>query len=283
MVTIKNEYLTARIAERGAELKSLSRDGIEFMYEGRPEVWDYSAPMVFPICGALKDGKFTYRGKEYSLMKHGFARTAVFSAEKLSESSAVFTLAPTEEMKSSYPFDFELRVIFSLVGERLSVKYEVENKGNGTMYFSIGSHEAYRTEGGIERFDVVFDEPITVLKTAIEDGLTGKKTVPVLKNSAVYPLYESVFINDALVFRDFPTRAATLRDRVTGRGVRVEFPDMKNMLLWHVPGAPYMCIEPWSGMPDAHDADGLIEHKLDITALEAGKTYENEHFIIPIL
>lgn len=283
MITLKNQYLTAKIAEVGAELKSLMRDGVEFMYEGRPEVWNYSAPMVFPICGGLRDGKFIYEGKEYFLQKHGFVRTALFSVTSATDTEAVFTIESSEATKAVYPFDFILRVVFTLDGAALRVKYEVENTGEKTMYFSIGSHEAYKTEGGIERFDVVFDEPLTLTKTVIEQGITGNKTVPVLKNSAVYPLYESAFINDALVFQNIPARAATLRDRQTGRGVRVEFPDMKNMLLWHVPDAPYMCIEPWSGMPDSVDTDGRIENKLDITALEAGKNYENEHLIIPIL
>lgn len=283
MITLKNQYLTAKIAEVGAELKSLMRDGVEFMYEGRPEVWNYSAPMVFPICGGLRDGKFIYEGKEYFLQKHGFVRTALFSVTSATDTEAVFTIESSEATKAVYPFDFVLRVVFTLDGEALRVKYEVENTGEKTMYFSIGSHEAYKTEGGIERFDVVFDEPLTLAKTVIEEGITGNKTVPVLKNSAVYPLYESAFINDALMFQNIPARAATLRDRQTGRGVRVEFPDMKNMLLWHVPDAPYMCIEPWSGMPDSVDTDGRIENKLDITALEAGKNYENEHLIIPIL
>ena len=283
MITLKNQYLTAKIAEVGAELKSLMRDGVEFMYEGRPEVWNYSAPMVFPICGGLRDGKFIYEGKEYFLQKHGFVRTALFSVTSATDTEAVFTIESSEATKAVYPFDFVLRVVFTLDGAALRVKYEVENTGEKTMYFSIGSHEAYKTEGGIERFDVVFDEPLTLTKTVIEQGITGNKTVPVLKNSAVYPLYESAFINDALVFQNIPARAATLRDRQTGRGVRVEFPDMKNMLLWHVPDAPYMCIEPWSGMPDSVDTDGRIENKLDITALEAGKNYENEHLIIPIL
>lgn len=283
MITLKNQYLTAKIAEVGAELKSLTRDGIEFMYEGRPEVWNYSAPMVFPICGGLRDGKFIYEGKEYFLQKHGFVRTALFSVTSATDTEAVFTIKSSEATKAVYPFDFVLRVVFTLDGAALRVKYEVENTGEKTMYFSIGSHEAYKTEGGIERFDVVFDEPLTLAKTVIEEGITGNKTVPVLKNSAVYPLYESAFINDTLMFQNIPARAATLRDRQTGRGVRVEFPDMKNMLLWHVPDAPYMCIEPWSGMPDSVDTDGRIENKLDITALEAGKNYENEHLIIPIL
>ncbi|MBR2466722.1 MAG: aldose 1-epimerase family protein [Clostridia bacterium] len=282
MITLKNETLTALISETGAEVKSLSRAGEEFIWEGDPEIWKFSAPMVFPICGALKDGKFIHRGKEYALQKHGFARTSEFSVSKLSEEEAVFTLAATDETRAVFPFEFELRVIYTLEGERLAVRYEVENKGFEKMYFSLGSHEAYKTPEGIEEYDVIFDEPVSLAKTVIEDALTTEKTVPVLKNSSVLPLYHKSFENDALLFRDVAFRAATLKNRVNGRGVRVEFPDMRHMLLWHVKKSPYMCIEPWDGLPDAADADGRIENKLDVTELEAGKIYKNVHFITPI-
>lgn len=283
MITIKNERLTAKISELGAELKSLVMSGEEFMWQADPKVWGFSAPMVFPICGALRDGKFTYEGKEYTLPKHGFVRMSEFSVTSLTESEAVFTLTSSEKTKAMYPFDFILRVIFTLDGATLRVKYEVENTGDKTMYFSLGSHEAYSAPEGVESYDVVFDAPVNLAKTIIEDSFTTEKTVPVLKNSAVFPLYCSDFEVDALVFRDVPFRAATLRNRVTGRGVRVEFPDMEHMLLWHVYKSPYMCIEPWSGLPDACDADGKIENKLAITALDAGKTYVNEHTITPFI
>lgn len=279
MVTLKNEQLTAVICERDAELKSLKREETEYIFEGDPAIWSYSAPMVFPICGALKDGKFTYRGKEYALMKHGFARTSIFDAKKLSDASAVFTLCSTEETKSAYPFDFELRVIFTLDNESIRVKYEVENLGADSMYFSIGSHEAYKTVGGIERFDVVFDGAVDLCKTVIEGDLTTEKTVPVLKSGARFPLCERDFENGGIVIRDIPTKSAALIERDTGRGVRVDFPDMKHMLLWHMVDAPYMCIEPWSGLPDAVSSDGRLENKLDITELSPGKTYVNEHVI----
>lgn len=281
MITIKNERLTAKISELGAELKSLTMAGEEFMWQGDPEVWGFSAPMVFPICGLLRDGKFLYEGKEYSLPKHGFVRASEFTVTSLTDTEAVFTLVSSEKTKEAYPFDFILSVIFTLDGATLRVRYEVENTGAKTMYFSLGSHEAYSTPEGIESYDVVFDAPVDLAKTIIEDSLTTEKTVPVLKNSTVFPLYYSAFEDDALVFRDVPFRAATLRNRVTGRGVRVEFPDMEHMLIWHKYLAPYMCIEPWSGLPDACDADGKIENKLSITALDAGKTYTNEHTITP--
>ena len=40
--------------------------------------------------------------------------------------------------------------------------------------------------------------------------------------------------------------------------------------IWQKPGAPYVCIEPWCGLPDLDSHNGRIEEKYAINALEAG-------------
>ena len=90
MITLKNEYITARFSTTGAELKSLISGDSEYVWEGRPEVWKGSCPLLFPICGGLKDDKYTYCGKEYTLLKHGYARNKEFEVESLNKDSIVF-------------------------------------------------------------------------------------------------------------------------------------------------------------------------------------------------
>ena len=60
MITIKNEYLSASFHEIGAELKSLVCNDTEYIWEGKAEVWAGSCPLLFPICGGLKDDKYVY-------------------------------------------------------------------------------------------------------------------------------------------------------------------------------------------------------------------------------
>ena len=54
MITIKNEYLTAKINELGAELKSLVCNDTEYIWEGRSEVWAGSCPLLFRYAVDLK-------------------------------------------------------------------------------------------------------------------------------------------------------------------------------------------------------------------------------------
>ena len=58
MITIKNEYLTASFSEIGAELKSLTLDGKEYIWNGNADFWAMSSPLLFPICGGLKKDKY---------------------------------------------------------------------------------------------------------------------------------------------------------------------------------------------------------------------------------
>ena len=98
---------------------------------------------MFPICGGLKNDKYTLNGKEYTLQKHGYARFKTFEVENKTDNYVVFLHKSDAETKESFPFDYELRVIYTLTGKTLSVDYSVKNLSECTMYFSISSHEGY--------------------------------------------------------------------------------------------------------------------------------------------
>lgn len=277
MITLKNEFLCAKISEVGAELKSLVADGDERIWQGIPEVWKSSCPLLFPICGGLKDDCYFYAGKAYTLEKHGFARFATFTVRNQTETSADFVLTPPPETKEKYPFDYVLTVGYRLTGRSLEIRYTVENRTDGEMYFSIGSHEGYSTPEGIEDYDVIFPEAETLDSFVLYGNLLSDQRLPMLKNSHVLPLYEKYFTVDALVFRDLKSRSAVLRNRKTGRAVQVDFPDCPYFLLWHKPNAPYICLEPWDGIGDRVGAGADLTEKEGIHRLAKGDVYRAAH------
>lgn len=279
MITLNNGTLTVKINEIGAEIKSVVKGGTELMWPGRSEVWGNTAPLMFPICGGLKEDKYILDGKEYTLEKHGFTRNALFGVESATDTQAVFLLKANDETRKSYPFEFELRVIYTIDGESIKIEYKVDNRDNKTMYFSIGSHEAYYTPEGIEDYDVIFPEKETLDASDLYGNILAKSGRRIIKDSDTIALYDKYFIIDALVFTTLKSRSATLRNRKTGRAVKVDFPFAKYFLLWHKHGAPYICLEPWTGIPDVEGSGYDITKKEGITALDAGKTYLGEHTI----
>ena len=81
-IKLSNGKIEATVSARGAELIDLKKEGRAILWCGDPAVWGFHAPILFPICGGLRDDKYLYRGKEYELKKHGFARTAEFAIEE---------------------------------------------------------------------------------------------------------------------------------------------------------------------------------------------------------
>jgi galactose mutarotase-like enzyme len=91
--TIENDFLKVVIAEEGAELQSiiLKKTGKEHLWQGDATFWPRRAPLLFPIVGRLKNDTMTFKGKEYNMPQHGFARDLHFSVEKMTDQSIVLT------------------------------------------------------------------------------------------------------------------------------------------------------------------------------------------------
>lgn len=277
MITLNNDILTAKIDEFGAELKSLKKDGYEYIWQSDPQIWSGSAPVLFPICGALKDNKYILDGKEYYMGQHGFARLKKFQVESVTDTKAVFILKEDEETLKMYPFKFELRVIFTLKNNALKTEYRVKNLTENTMYFSVGSHEALATPEGVEDYDIIFQKKET-LETMLCNGplMTDNKML-IAKNTDTLPIYDKYFLLDTLIFGELNSKSATLKNRKTERAVRIDFPDADYFLIWHKPSAPYLCLEPWSGMADHQNSDYDIRKRDCIISIDFNKEYINTH------
>lgn len=279
MVEIKNYECSVSISEMGAEIKSIVFKGKEYMWDSDPKFWAQSAPIMFPICGGLKGGKYELFGKEYEMSKHGFAKLNEFEVEKKSESSVTMLLKDNEQTRKAYPYSFEFRVSFELRGNSLRVTYDAKNADDKAMYCSVGCHEAYACPEGIEAYDIVFPEKETLKAYGLNGDILTDYTKPIIENSSVLPLKDEYFYLDALVFRDLKSRSATLVNRESGRSVKVDFDGFDYFVLWHKFTAPYICIEPWAGIPDVAGSSYDITKKEGIHEVAPGDSLKRVHTI----
>jgi len=279
MVTITNGILTAKFSKLGAELKSLVCNRIEYIWPGDEKYWAGSAPILFPICSGLVNDTYYLDGKAYQMQKHGFARFCEFAVEEIKEDFVTFRLDSDAESKKCYPFDYVLRITYTLKGKTLQVRYEVENLSVDTMYFSIGSHEGYYCPEGIEEYDVILPAPETLDSGVLEGPVLGKKKIRVLENSDTLALQYDYFAVDALVFQDMQARSVTLRHRNSDKSVRVSFPDREYFLLWTKTGAPYICLEPWCGISDSVDSNQNFKTKAGIRKIAPNGKFVSTHWI----
>ena len=276
-VTLQNGCLTVVISSLGAEIQSIrDAQGVERIWQGDPKFWTGRAPILFPVAGGLKDDAYLWQGKRYEMPKHGFVRKIEWQVEKAEAEQAVFL---TTEKHAGFPFDYELRAIFTLKENQLDVAYAVTSRNEGPFCISVGAHEAFATPGGIEDYEIVYEEEETLAHSLLVGNLNTHETQLIAEHTRVLPLRYSYFAVDALVFRSLRSRGVTLRCKSNPRTIRVDFPDHPILMLWDKPGAEYICIEPWCNGPDFVDAPAQIDQKFGFMRIEKGETIVRHHVI----
>ena len=86
-IELKNEYLTVQFKTLGGQLTSIKdKDGLEYLWQADPEYWNGQAPILFPICGSLRNDWAIYRPQERPfftglIRRHGFVRKEEFTLE----------------------------------------------------------------------------------------------------------------------------------------------------------------------------------------------------------
>lgn len=285
LTTISNGKYTAVICDKGAELYSLKAGGIEYIWQADAAYWNRHAPVLFPFVGRCKGDSYTYGDASYKMKQHGFARDNVFEVERVGETSASFVLRSNPELKKIYPFDFELHVEYRLGGAGLEVVYTVKNNGGSVMFYSIGSHEAYRcplVEG--ERFEdyrLRFGTNERLDRFYLDDGLTSRDSDPFIDFGQEMALKHEYFYRSVAVLKNLRSTSVTLKSRVSGHGVEVRFAGFKNFGVWQAKDAPFLALEPWNGISDEAAFFGTLPTKTDILRLNAGASQVFTHSIHP--
>ena len=276
LISIQNHYLHVEISTRGAELQSIrDSSGNERLWQGDPAFWTGRAPIMFPICGGLREDAYYLDGQRYSMPKHGFARKTEWQTEECSSERAVFLLTETHP---GFPFRYELRAIYQLLENSLKVTYAIRNLDNRTFCCSVGSHEAWATPDGLESYSIEFEQPEQLANYPPIGNLLPREPVILGENVHELPLKTDYFAVDALVFPHLKSRAVTLKKQ-DKKVLRVSYEGMSVLLLWTKPGANYICIEPWCSTPDYVDSDMQIRNKPGILTLAPGTAAERTHRI----
>ncbi|MBR2847729.1 MAG: aldose 1-epimerase family protein [Clostridia bacterium] len=279
-IIIKNNDISAVISTMGAELCSIKNTkGTEFIWQGDENFWMGHSPVLFPICGGLKDDKYILEGKEYTLDKHGYARFTEFECILKEESKAVFSLKSNAESLKSYPYEYDFRITYEVVSNTLKVIYEIENKTDKIMYTSFGAHEGYACPEGIEDYEIVFDKEETLDTCTLAGSILDGNTKRILDCGKVLKLNYDYFATDALVFKNLNSKGATLRKCDGTKECHVDFEGFNYFLLWTKPGAKYICLEPWCGIHDDVNSDYDITKKEGIEKIAPKDTISRTHIV----
>lgn len=266
---LNNGIIKVTIAEMGAEVKSVVKDGREYMWCGDPKYWCRTSPVLFPFVGGLKNGKYSIDGVEYDGRKHGFARDLKFDVVEKTDTSVTFALKDSEETYKDYPYHFTLLIKYTLDGAAVKVEWTVKNENDGKIGFSIGGHPAFNLceDGNYFKFNTDSDIKYYLVDP---DGLCDKSTLHTAECDGYLKMYEGMFDNDAFIIEDKQATEVSLCDKDKKPYVTVRF-DAPLFGLWHPAGTniPFVCIEPWYGRCDGSDFSGDLFERDYVQTLDA--------------
>mgnify|MGYP006306903603 CR=1 FL=1 len=155
----------------------------------------------------------------------------------------------------------------------LCVAYEVTNKDQRDMPFSIGAHPAFFIPRIIDKqmqeYHLIFDQPETLERQFIVEGLRNGDRKTVLENEKKLSLHPKLFEQDALIFKNYRSKTVSLIAQSDGKKlVEMNVADFPYLGIWQKVGADYICIEPWYGIADTHDFAGELKDKEGIIVLK---------------
>jgi galactose mutarotase-like enzyme len=285
--TLKNDQLEIRVDTFGAELHSIRKDGVEYLWQADETFWARHAPVLFPIVGKLKNGHYhiSEDSTNYKMGGHGFARDNDFTLIKADRNDLVYELASDDATHRSYPYEFDFKVSYHLKDNKIRVRYLVENNDEETMYFGLGAHPAFNVplkQGTFEDYKLTISpaETRTFIPLDPSSGL-----IYLDKRQEITPqelsLTRELFKEDALVYTSSPEMEVALTNSHDSRSVKVHWKNMPYFGLWspYPAEAPFVCIEPWCGIADEDNSDGDLTTKFGINELEPGESFACEYTI----
>lgn len=289
LYTIKNDKLIVEISNHGAELMSVrdAQNGYEYIWQGDKRFWEDRSPTLFPICGQLFGGKYTHKGKEYSMSGHGFAKDMSFELKSSDEASITLEIRSNEYTKSFYPFEFEFSVTYKLSGNELSVEANIANTGDEILPATFGAHPGFNIplsdDCKFEDFYFEFSEEcypnqLTILDDAMFAGTT--ETL-MLKDNRILPLKRELFKIDG-IFMNRIADEITLKSDKNPRSVTVKYKGFPYLGIWQEYGedTPFICVEPWCGLPDYEGLSRDIMKKNDMFRISPNHTKSIYYSII---
>ena len=288
MHTLKNEILTVQVKEHGAELASIRKGSVEYLWQADPMFWGRHSPVLFPIVGSVWEKRYRVDGREFELGQHGFARDMDFTMVEGGEDEVRYRLESTEDTLKKYPWPFVLEIAYRLHGNMIDVIWEVSNPGNEDMYFQIGAHPAFNYPDydpqTVERGFLSFDrgEGLECIRIK-EKGCVDAETLYPLDIPAdgLLPLTRETFDKiDTIMLQDGQIGSVALyrTDRTPWLKLSFEAPVVG---IWSPPGknAPFICLEPWYGRCDRAGYEGDYRDRDWVNRLAPGERFSSVYTI----
>lgn len=282
--TLSNDDFEVEFTSLGGTLSSIKdKAGVEYLWQGNPEYWTGTAPVLFPICGSIRDDKADIGdGLKTAMPRHGIVRKSEFKFDGMSDAGIQFSITSNEETLKKFPYEFKLNTRYVLEEKKIQITYEVENKDSKDMPFFVGGHPGFNcplTEGeDYSDYYLEFEteENCTVPTPVTETGLIDvEHRTPCLNQEKTMELKHELFHKDAVILDELKSRKIKLLSKKSDIGVEVDFADFPYVILWSTANdGPFVAIEPWVGLSTCSDESDIFEEKRNVQVVKPGEKKE---------
>lgn len=249
------------VPERGALITGWKVGSEDILYMDRETLLDKSKsvrggiPVLFPLAGPVRDGKYEVDGQTYALGQHGFARNSAFTVKAHGDDFIELELISSDATLKGYPFEFKLLCTYRIADGRVWLDQEIHNHSSRVMPFQFGYHPYFLT-GSEKR--IAWEIPAS----SYRDNEA--------KDRAEFPYTGKIELHKSMVDFEFlgvNRRQAGFRDEQRDVSVQIGYGDeFPYLVLWSLTDKPFVCLEPWSsprfGMND----------NVSVTRLQPGDT-----------
>lgn len=283
MIVLKSDQLNVEFQTLGGALSSIKdKEGVEYLWQGDPTYWSGQAPVLFPICGSVRNDTVLYDNedgsqKEGKIPRHGLVRKKEFTLVEQTDNSVTFAIEDDEEMYANYPYHFRLEITYTVTGKTIRTQYKIYNKeSEKSMPYFIGGHPGFNCplldDEVYEDYYLEFEKPetCTVPKPFPESGMLDlKDRNSWLNNQKEIDLNYDFFSYDAVTLDELGSRTVALRSRKHDKGLKLDFKEFPNLIVWSTLNkGPFIALEPWSGLSTSIEEGDRLEDKKDVKIIK---------------
>ena len=283
--TIKSGDIVAEINSYGAELSSVKLAGTELIWQSpSDEFWSKHAPLLFPVCGKLKDNAYTYKGKKYDMKGHGFISRCEFKPLSECEDTITLYTESNEDTLKIYPFSFRFTIEYKATEKGISSRARIENLGDCAMPYMFGWHPGFvlmcDENADINDYRFTFEnkpEFVTWSQLQHVSFINPNKKAYKTTDGAYVFSEDEIYANDTMIFSNVGTRA-TLSSPKSSYKIDFEWSESTpHICIWKHPDnrTKFICIEPWSSLP----SDGEREEDFEVRDMARLNPSDTEEFL----
>jgi len=231
-------------------------------------------PILFPFSGRTYDQGEIYHwraddGVRRPMPMHGLARQGKFRPIRLDDRGFSALFLPDAAAQVAYPYDYEFVVSYRFEALSIFVELQLTNLGRTPMPWSAGHHFYFTLPWSVGRTRQDYTLETSATKYLQRDERGGLYPAPQV--SAQENLANKNLID--LIHTDLRRDTFTVTERPSGSqllfrsGMANEPSRELAVVTWtQDENAPYYCIEPWMGPPNAP------ENKVGVHRVASGQT-----------